>query len=241
MATQDHILIVDDDAEIRGLLGDYLRKNGYRVTTAANGKEMRAAMDPARPDLVILDLMLPGEDGLALCRDLRAGSNLPVIMLTARGEETDRIVGLEMGADDYVPKPFSPRELLARIKSVLRRARSLPENMAPEPAGAFLFAGWTLDIATRNLVSPGGVVIALSGTEFRLLRIFLEHPHRVLTRDQLIDLMLSRDAGPFDRAIDVQVSRLRRRLGEDGRESALIKTVRGQGYVLAADVSGSGR
>jgi two-component system OmpR family response regulator len=241
MATQDHILIVDDDAEIRGLLGDYLRKNGYRVTTAANGKEMRAAMDPARPDLVILDLMLPGEDGLALCRDLRAGSNLPVIMLTARGEETDRIVGLEMGADDYVPKPFSPRELLARIKSVLRRARSLPENLAPEPAGAFLFAGWTLDIATRNLVSPGGVVIALSGTEFRLIRIFLEHPHRVLTRDQLIDLMLSRDAGPFDRAIDVQVSRLRRRLGEDGRESALIKTVRGQGYVLAADVSGSGR
>ena len=241
MATQDHILIVDDDAEIRGLLGDYLRKNGYRVTTAANGKEMRAAMDPARPDLVILDLMLPGEDGLALCRDLRAGSNLPVIMLTARGEETDRIVGLEMGADDYVPKPFSPRELLARIKSVLRRARSLPENLAPEPAGAFLFAGWTLDIATRNLVSPGGVVIALSGTEFRLLRIFLEHPHRVLTRDQLIDLMLSRDAGPFDRAIDVQVSRLRRRLDEDGRESALIKTVRGQGYVLAADVSGSGR
>jgi two-component system OmpR family response regulator len=241
MATQDHILIVDDDAEIRGLLGDYLRKNGYRVTTAANGKEMRAAMDPARPDLVILDLMLPGEDGLALCRDLRAGSNLPVIMLTARGEETDRIVGLEMGADDYVPKPFSPRELLARIKSVLRRARSLPENLAPEPAGAFLFAGWTLDIATRNLVSPGGVVIALSGTEFRLLRIFLEHPHRVLTRDQLIDLMLSRDAGPFDRAIDVQVSRLRRRLGEDGRESALIKTVRGQGYVLAADVSGTGR
>jgi two-component system OmpR family response regulator len=241
MATQDHILIVDDDAEIRGLLGDYLRKNGYRVTTAANGREMRAAMDPARPDLVILDLMLPGEDGLALCRDLRAGSNLPVIMLTARGEETDRIVGLEMGADDYVPKPFSPRELLARIKSVLRRARSLPENLAPEPAGAFLFAGWTLDIATRNLVSPGGVVIALSGTEFRLLRIFLEHPHRVLTRDQLIDLMLSRDAGPFDRAIDVQVSRLRRRLGEDGRESALIKTVRGQGYVLAADVSGAGR
>ena len=241
MTTQDHILIVDDDAEIRGLLGDYLRKNDYRVTTAANGKEMRAALDPARPDLVILDLMLPGEDGLSLCRDLRAGSNLPVIMLTARGEETDRIVGLEMGADDYVPKPFSPRELLARIKSVLRRARSLPENLEPEAAGAFRFAGWTLDVATRNLVSPEGVVIALSGTEFRLLRIFLEHPHRVLTRDQLIDLMLSRDAGPFDRAIDVQVSRLRRRLGEDGRESALIKTVRGQGYLLAADVSGAKR
>ncbi len=195
-------------------------KNGYRVTAAADGKEMRAAMDPARPDLVILDLMLPGEDGLALCRDLRAGSNMPMIMLTARGEETDRIVGLEMGADDYVPKPFNPRELLARIKSVLRRARSLPENLAAgdRPARSGSPAGrWTSPRAT--CVSPEGVVIALSGTEFRLLRIFLEHPHRVLTRDQLIDLMLSRDAGPFDRAIDVQVSRLRRRLGEDGRES----------------------
>jgi two-component system OmpR family response regulator len=236
MVKQDHILIVDDDAEIRGLLRDYLHKEGYRVSVAASGREMRAAMNPARPDLVILDLMLPGEDGLSLCRDLRAGSNLPVIMLTARGEETDRIVGLEMGADDYLPKPFSPRELLARIKSVLRRARSLPENLEPDEIVAFQFAGWSLDLQTRDLASPEGVVVALSGTEFRLLRVFLEHPNRVLTRDQLVDFMLSRDASAFDRAVDVQVSRLRHRLGEDAKEPAIIKTVRSQGYVLAADV-----
>jgi len=157
-------------------------------------------------------------------------------MLTARGDETDRIVGLEMGADDYVPKPFSPRELLARVKSVLRRARSLPENLKAEEASAYRFAGWTLDVATRNLVAPDRIVVALSGAEFRLLRIFLDHPNRVLTRDQLIDFMLSREAGPFDRAIDVQVSRLRHRLREDAREPAIIKTVRNQGYVFAAHV-----
>ena len=236
MTKQDHILVVDDDAEIRTLLRDYLQKQGYRVSTAANGREMRAAMSPARPDLVILDLMLPGEDGLSLCRDLRATSDLPVIMLTARGDEADRIVGLEMGADDYLPKPFSPRELLARIKSVLRRARALPDNLKPDEATAFRFAGWTLDVATRDLTSPAGVSVALSGTEFRLLRVLLDHPNRVLTRDQLVDFMMSRDASPFDRAIDVQVSRLRHRLGDDAREPALIKTVRSHGYVLAADV-----
>jgi len=180
--------------------------------------------------------MLPGEDGLELCRSLRARSNLPVIMLTARGEETDRIVGLEMGADDYLAKPCNPRELLARIKSVLRRARSLPENLEPEAAKTYRFAGWTLDVATRNLTAPDGVVVPLSGTEFKLLRAFLAHPDRVLSRDQLIDFMIARDAGPFDRAIDVQVSRLRQRLREDAREPRLIKTVRGAGYVLAAKV-----
>ncbi len=237
MTKQDHILIVDDDAEIRTLLREYLHKQGYRVSTAANGREMRAAMNPARPDLVILDLMLPGEDGLSLCRDLRAASDLPVIMLTARGDEADRIVGLEMGADDYLPKPFSPRELQARIKSVLRRARALPDNLKPDEAAAFRFAGWTLDIATRDLTSPAGVVVALSGTEFRLLRVLLDHPNRVLTRDQLVDFMMSRDASPFDRAIDVQASRLRHRIGDDAREPLLIKTVRSQGYVFAADVA----
>jgi two-component system OmpR family response regulator len=180
--------------------------------------------------------MLPGADGLELCRDLRSRSNLPVIMLTARGEETDRIVGLEMGADDYLAKPFNPRELLARIKSVLRRSRSLPGNLEPEIARSFRFAGWTLDVATRNLTAPDGIVVPVSGTEFKLLRIFLAHPDRVLTRDQLIDLMISREAGPFDRAIDVQVSRLRQRLREDAREPRIIKTVRGEGYVLAAKV-----
>jgi len=236
MAKQDHILIVDDDAEIRGLLSEYLQKQDFRVTAVADGKGLRAATDAARPDLVILDLMLPGEDGLALCRDLRARSNVPVIMLTARGEETDRIVGLEMGADDYLPKPFNPRELLARIKSILRRTRTLPENLRPEDARAIRFAGWTLDVATRNLRSPEGVVVALSGTEYKLLRIFLAHANRVLNRDQLIDLMLSRDASPFDRSIDVQVSRLRHRLGEGAKEPAIIKTVRGEGYVLSVPV-----
>jgi two-component system OmpR family response regulator len=239
MPAQDHIMVVDDDAETRGLLREYLQKQGYRVTTAADGRGLRAALDKARPDLIVLDLMLPGEDGLELCRDLRSRSNLPVIMLTARGEETDRIVGLEMGADDYLAKPFNPRELLARIKSVLRRARALPGNLEPEAASAFRFAGWTLDVATRNLVAPDGVVVPLSGTEFKLLRVFLTHPNRVLTRDQLIELMISRDAGPFDRAIDVQVSRLRQRLRDDAREPRIIKTVRGEGYVLAAKVEGA--
>jgi len=241
MNTPDHILVVDDDTEIRSLLHEYLQKQGYRVTAVADGKGLRTAVATSHPDLIILDLMLPGEDGLTLCRDLRAKSEIPIIMLTARGDETDRIVGLELGADDYVAKPFSPRELLARIKSVLRRARALPENLKTEESGVFCFAGWTLDAATRNLTSPQGVVVALSGTDFRLLKIFVDHPNRVLTRDQLIDLMLSRDAGPYDRAIDVQVSRLRQRLGEDAKEPAIIKTVRGQGYVFAAHVEEGAR
>jgi two-component system, OmpR family, response regulator len=236
MTTPDHVLVVDDDAEIRDLLREYLEKNGYRVTTVADGKSMWAALEPGRPDIVVLDLMLPGDDGLTLCRKLRARSEMPVIMLTARGEETDRIVGLEVGADDYLAKPFNPRELLARIKSVLRRSRALPDNLQPESAIRIRFAGWALDLAARNLVSPAGVVVTLSGTEFRLLRIFLAHPNRVLNRDQLIDLMLSRDASPFDRSIDVQVSRLRHRLGEDAKEPAIIKTVRGEGYVLSVPV-----
>jgi two-component system OmpR family response regulator len=236
MAAQDHVLIVDDDAETRSLLQKYLQKQGYRVTTAADGRALRKALEIGRPDLIVLDLMLPGEDGLELCRDLRTRSNLPVIMLTARDEETDRIVGLEMGADDYLGKPFNPRELLARIKSVLRRARSLPENLEPEAVRRVRFAGWTLDADTRNLTAPDGIVVPLSGSEFKLLRVFLAHPNRVLSRDQLIDLMISREAGPFDRAIDVQVSRLRQRLREDAREPRIVKTVRGEGYVLAAKV-----
>jgi two-component system OmpR family response regulator len=237
METPDHVLVVDDDADIRDLLGDYLRKNGYRATAVADGKAMWAAFESAKPDIIVLDVMLPGDDGLTLCRDLRARSQVPVIMLTARGEETDRIVGLELGADDYLPKPFNPRELLARVKSILRRTRTLPENLQPDEAKRLRFVGWTLEIDTRNLLSAAGVVVALSGTEFRLLRIFLAHPNRVLTRDQLIDLMLSRDATPFDRSIDVQVSRLRHRLDDDAAQPAIIKTVRGQGYVLAAAVT----
>jgi two-component system OmpR family response regulator len=240
MTPQDHVLVVDDDAEIRTLLGEYLRKTGYRVTAVVDGKAMWHALEGARPDVVVLDVMLPGDDGLILCRELRARSQVPIIMLTARGEETDRIVGLEMGADDYLAKPFSPRELLARIKSVLRRARSLPDNLRPEPARRLGFAGWELDMATRNLTAPDGVVVALSGAEHKLLSIFLAHPHRVLTRDQLMDLMRGREAYPLDRSIDVQVSRLRRRLRDDAKEPLLIKTVRGEGYVLSAPVEAKG-
>jgi two-component system OmpR family response regulator len=235
----DHILIVDDDPEIRELLGDYLQKQGYRTSTAADGRGMRAALARGQPDLIVLDLMLPGEDGLTLCRELRAHPahpDVPVIMLTARGEEVDRIVGLEMGADDYLAKPFNPRELLARIKSILRRSRALPANLKPETARAMRFAGWRLELATRNLVAADGVVVPLSGTDFKLLRVFLAHANRVLSRDQLVDMTQGRDAGPFDRSIDLQVSRLRRRLGDDPKEPAIIKTARGEGYVLAAEV-----
>lgn len=236
MSRPEHILIVDDDAEIRSLLRDYLERNGMRAEAVADGRGMRAALQRGRFDLVILDLMLPGEDGLVLCRNLRAGSNLPVIMLTARGEETDRIVGLEMGADDYVPKPFSPRELLARIKAVLRRAQSLPDDVISSDAKRMRFAGWSLDLATRQLTSPEGVVVPLSSGEYRLLRVFLEHPNRVLSRDQLLDLTSGREATSFDRSIDVQVGRLRKRLGDAGREPVLIKTARSEGYLLAAAV-----
>ncbi len=240
METPDHILIVDDDAEIRKLLGDYLQKNGMKTTAVADGRAMWQALEAGRVDLIVLDLMLPGDDGLTLCRNLRVKSEIPVIMLTARGDETDRIVGLEMGADDYLPKPFSPRELLARIKVILRRSRSLPDNLRPEDARHLRFSDWLLDTAHRHLVSAAGVVTPLSGSEYRLLRIFLSHPNRVMNRDQLVDLTQGREADPLDRSIDVQVSRLRHRLGDDPRDPRLIKTVRGEGYVLSVPVVGEG-
>jgi len=235
MDRADHVLVVDDDAEIRKLLGEYLERNGFRVSLATDGAEMRRLLGRSRPDIVVLDLMLPGDSGLTLCRDLRVESSLPVIMLTARAEEVDRIVGLEMGADDYLAKPFSPRELLARIRSILRRTR---EVASPARAGThrLRFAGWTLDLAARQLVAPDGVVVALSGAEFKLLSVFVEHPNRVLDRNQLMDLTVGRDGAPFDRSIDVQVSRLRLRLRDDAREPRIIKTVRNEGYVLAAAV-----
>ncbi len=238
----DRILIVDDDPEIRRLLVDYLTRNGFEAISARDGREMWYALERHAVDLVVLDLMLPDTDGLTLCRDMRAKAatsmkaNLPVLMLTARGEETDRIIGIEMGADDYLVKPFNPRELLARIKSILRRTRALPPNLAPESTRFLFFSGWTLDTAERLLTAPDGVATPLSGGEFRLLRILLDHPNRVLTRDQLTEMIHGREAEPFDRAIDVQVSRLRQRLRDDSREPALLKTVRGEGYVLAAAV-----
>lgn len=226
--------MVDDDAEIRSLVAEYLTLHGYRVSTARDGKQMRGALEADRPDLVVLDLMLPGEDGLTLCRDLRSKSSLPVIMLTARREEIDRIIGIEMGADDYLGKPFNPRELLARIKSILRRARALPVSQGD--AKRLGFAGWTLDCTARHLIDPQGVILPLSGAQYRLLAIFLNHPNRVLDRDRLVDLTLGREATPFDRSIDVQVSRLRQVLRDNGREPRIIKTVRNGGYVLAAAV-----
>ena len=230
----DHLLIVDDDPGLRELLADYLGRNGFRVSGVADGRGLWAALEREPVDLVILDLMLPGDDGLVLCRTLRARSPIPIIMLTARGDDTDRIVGLEMGADDYLPKPFNPRELLARIKSILRRARSVPTE--PGEARRFHFAGWTLDVGARQLVAPDGVLVALGAGDYRLLRVFLDHPRRVLNRDQLLDLTQGREAMPFDRSIDVQVSRLRRRLRDDPREAVIIKTVRNEGYLLAAHV-----
>ncbi len=240
MTTQhkkDHILVVDDDAEIRQLLKVYLEKHGLRASTAENGLAMWQQLKQASIDLIVLDLMMPGEDGLSLCRKLRTDSPIPIIMLTALGEETDRIVGLEMGADDYLAKPFNPRELLARINSVLRRSRHLPESaMQSEPKGKLHFAGLTLDTVTRQLTSSEGTAVPLSGGEYRLLRVFLDRPNRVLSRDQLLELVSGKEAVPYDRSIDVQVGRLRKRLGDDSRKPRLIKTVRSAGYVFSSDV-----
>jgi two-component system OmpR family response regulator len=237
MGAADHILVVDDDAEIRALLSEYLTRQGFRVTTVSDGRGMDQAMEDNHFDLVVLDIMLPGEDGIALCRRLRAHSIMPIIMLTARGEEADRIAGLETGADDYLPKPFNPRELLARVNSVLRRARTLPENLPPDEARRFRFGDWQLDTLTRQLQSPAGVVVPLSGAEYRLLRVFLHHAGQVLNRDRLTEIIHGRETHmPFDRSIDVQVSRLRQRLGDDGREPSIIRTVRGEGYVFILTV-----
>ena len=222
------ILLVDDDPEIRQLIGDFLVGHGFRVAEAGGGAEMDRAIAAERPALIVLDLMLPGEDGLAICRRLSATARIPVIMLSALGEETDRIVGLEIGADDYRPKPCSPRELLARVRAVLRR------NEGAEPSGgaAYQFAGWGFDVHRRELRSPSGVAVALSSGEFRLLAAFLERPLRVLTRDQLLDLARGPEAEVFDRAIDVQVSRLRKKLADHGG-AELIATVRSEGYMFA--------
>ncbi len=239
----DHILVLDDDREIRNLLAEYLEKQGLRCTVVADGRQMRAALEKGRFDLLVLDLMLPGEDGLTLCRNLRATpayANLPVLMLTARSEDMDRILGLEMGADDYLSKPFVPRELLARIRAILRRSRALPPNLDDSrgPRARHLaFADWRLDTVARHLLDADGVVVSLSGAEYRLLAVLLSHPQRVLNRDQLLELTQGREADTFDRSIDLLVSRLRQRLRDDAREPRIIKTQRGEGYVLAATVT----
>ncbi len=237
MSERAHVLIVDDDREIRGLLAQYLEKHEFRTTAVADGREMRRVLERSHVDLLVLDLMLPGEDGLSLCRELRSRSQLPIIMLTARGEDVDRIVGLELGADDYVAKPFNPRELLGRIKAVLRRSAHAPRDPSPASVRGFSFGGWRLDTVTRTLTNAEGRELALSGAEYRLLAVLLGAGNRVLTRAQLTELLRGRDADPFDRSIDVRVSRLRQILGDDARAPQIIKTVYGEGYVIGVNVA----
>ena len=228
------LLLVDDEASLREPLADYLSRQGFDVVQAADAAKARGILKASTPDLVLLDIMMPGEDGLSLCRHLIEAKNLPVILLTARGEATDRIVGLEIGADDYVVKPFEPRELVARIRSVLRR---LTRTATPAEADTpYEFEGWTLDPLKRRLTDPEGTVIPISSAEFRLLNAFLDHPRQVLDRDRLLDMVHGREAHLFDRAVDNQVSRLRRKIEDDSRDPKLIQTVWGGGYRLAADV-----
>jgi two-component system OmpR family response regulator len=236
METTAHILIVDDHRDIRDLLARYLSKHGYRVSTADGSAAARRLLDKGAVELVVLDIMMPGEDGLTLCRDLRAAGELPVILLTAMAEETDRVIGLEMGADDYVTKPFNPRELLARIKAVLRRTNSLPRQRDAIDAEHIRFDRWTLEVAQRELIDQEGVATPLSTAEFQLLSALLRHPKMVLSRDQLLDLTRGRAAAVFDRSIDNQISRLRRKIEADPKNPALIKTVWGGGYMLATEV-----
>jgi two-component system OmpR family response regulator len=231
-----HILLCDDDPEIRKLLTALLRDNGFRVTPIADGRDVERQVSTAVADLLILDLMLPGIDGLSICRNLRTYSTIPILMLTAKGTETDRIVGLEMGADDYIGKPFSPHELLARVKALLRRARMGAHEITRPSGRAFYFEGWQLDTLRRELRNPQSVIIDLSAGEYDLLLTFLEAPNRVLDRDYLIEVTRKKTLEGFDRSIDVQVSRLRRKLEHGEGDDTLIKTVRGAGYMLAAEV-----
>jgi two-component system OmpR family response regulator len=236
MSAAQHLLLVDDDNELCALLSKFLTRHGYRVSVVHNGQEMASILETSRINLVILDLMLPGEDGLALCRRIRSTSTLPIIMLTAMADEVDRIIGLEMGADDYLAKVANPRELLARVRAVLRRAGA-PETGATSDQKRILeFAGWRLDVTHRQLISSNDALVPLRAAEFDLLLAFVERPQRVLSRDQLLDLARGRSASMFDRSIDVQISRLRRKIEIDPKEPALIKTVRSGGYILAANV-----
>jgi two-component system, OmpR family, response regulator len=237
MEQSPHILFVEDDAEIRTLVANLLRDNGFRAAVARDGREMDRALESSAVDLLILDIMLPKEDGLAICRRLRASSNLPIIMLTARGSEVERVVGLEMGADDYLTKPFGTHELLARIRAVLRRAKLVARAPPDRRQTVLMFAGWKLDLGSRRLHAADGTRVPLTGGEYELLVAFCEHPNRVLTREQLLDLTRARAAAPFDRSIDIQVSRLRRKIEADPKDPTLIQTVRAGGYIFTTEVS----
>jgi two-component system OmpR family response regulator len=239
MASSPHILVVEDDREISRLIARYLEANGCRVCAAADGREMDRLLDASRIDLIVLDLMLPGEDGLSLCRRLRTGSQIPIVVLTAKGEDVDRIVGLEMGADDYLAKPFNPRELLARIRAVLRRVAVTADGPAAGAARAFSFVGWQLDCRMRALTNPQGARVAVTGAEFDLLQVLCERHGRVLSRHMLLDLTQGRSPGPFERSVDILVSRLRRKIEANPHRPNLIKTVRSSGYLFTPTVEAS--
>jgi two-component system OmpR family response regulator len=233
MTDKGHLLIVDDDPEIRDLLAHFLREHGFQVSVAAEGEEMLQLLQDSEPDLVVLDLMLPGEDGLSLCRRLSADYTVPIIMLTAVAEEADRIVGLEMGADDYLTKPFNPRELLARIRAVLRR---VGQSATGDRGQLVSFQGWQLDLGRRELKREDGTLVPLSAGEFRLLQVLAEHPQQVLSRDFLLERTHGRESGPYDRSVDIQLSRLRRKIEDNPREPGIIKTVRSGGYMFSLPV-----
>ncbi len=243
MNHKNHLLIVDDDAEIRHLLAKILSEYSFKVSTAQDGQELLAFLKKQSVDLIILDLMMPGEDGLTLCRKIRQTQQTPIIMLTATGAETDKIVGLELGADDYMAKPFNPRELVARIKAVLRRVQNSPSSQTASlsehtiHSEKLAFSGWQLDLGLRQLMDPEHVEVELSSGEYQLLIAFLKSPQNVLSRDQLLDATSHRPAGPFDRSIDVQVSRLRQKIETNPKKPLLIKTVRGGGYIFTANVT----
>src|SRR5487761_2274810 len=232
MTDHPHLLIVDDDREIRSLLGQYLEKNDFRTTAVPDAREARRVMERAAIDLIVLDLMLPGEDGLTLCRELRRHSQVPIIMLTARGEDVDRIVGLEVGADDYLAKPFNPRELLARIRALLRRSDTPRASLETTKQSSYRFGDFLLNIDTHDL-HRNGMNVPLTAGEFNLLHVFVEHPNRVLSRDIIMDLLKGYERSPFDRSIDVQVTRLRRKIEDDPNSPMYIRTVWGTGYLFA--------
>jgi two-component system OmpR family response regulator len=237
---QQHILVVDDHEDIRSLLGSYLEQHGYRASVASGGKEMRAILAANTVDLVVLDVMMPDEDGITLLKSLRENSAIPVIMLTAMSEDADAVLGLEMGADDYVSKPFSPRVLLARVKAVLRREHEAPQNgdtTKKSNSNQLCFANWRLDLKQRQLIAEDGVIVALSTSEFNLLQVFLNHSEQILSRDQILNFTKGRDAHPFDRSIDNLISRLRKKIEVDPSEPTLIKTVWGGGYLFTEAVT----
>jgi len=236
MSSAFHIAVIDDHKDIRELLARYLGEHGYRVSAAESAAAFRRQLENSAPDLLVLDIMMPGDDGLTLCRELRAKSQIPIIFLTAMAEETDRIVGLEMGADDYLTKPFNPRELLARIKAVMRRTRSLPPTRSAVRAEKIHFEDKVLDVGRREVVGADGVAVPLSNAEFRLLCVFLERPAVILSRDQLLDLTSGRSADVWDRSVDNQVSRLRRKIEDDPAQPTLIKTCWGDGYQFVGKV-----